>query len=371
MTRPAGGHGTILLTGATGSIGRPLLDALLVRGAAAVYLLAHVDQLVVDDPRVHVMSGDVTAGPHLGLEPARVRQLQSTITAVVHAAAETRFDMPLETVRRTNVDGTRHVLAFASGCGKLDRVVALSTMHVAGRRTGTIAEDDLEHDAGFVNTYERSKYEAECELRAAQGGLPISVCRLSTVAGHSRTGAITRRSALHRAALLMYTSLAPMIPGREDSPVDLIALEYAVGAVAWFVTDGFMPGRTWHIGAGPDVITAGELLDLTLDAFHRYRPAWRTRAIARPALVDLATFELFLRTVDQVGDAALRASTAVVSHFAPQLAYPKRFDTTRCDAAMASAGIMRPPARDTWSHAVRRLVDPAFAEAAHAEVQCG
>ena len=371
MTRAAATEGAILLTGATGTIGRPLLDALLARGASHVYALAHVDRLVVDDPRVHVVTGDVTAGPSLGLDAALAQQIQSVTTAVIHAAADTRFDAPLETARRANVDGTRNVLAFASGCGKLDRVVALSTTHVAGRRTGKIAEDDLEHDAGFVNCYERSKYEAECELRVAQGGLPISMCRLSTVAGHSRTGAISRRSALHRAALLMYAGLAPMIPGREDSPVDLVALDYAVGAVAWFVTDGFAPGRTWHISAGPDVISAGELLDLTLDAFHRYRPAWRTRAIARPALVDLATFELFLQTVDQVGDATLRASTAVVSHFAPQLAYPKRFDTTRCDAAMASAGIMRPPARDTWRQAVRRLVDPAFAEAAHDEVQCG
>lgn len=371
MTHTGQTGGAVLLTGATGSVGRPLLDALLARGAARVYALAHVDRLAVDDPRVHVLTGDVTADPTLGLGAPLARDLQATVTAIIHSAADTRFDAPLDAARRVNVGGTRHVLAFASACTGLDRLVALSTTHVAGRRTGTIREDELEHDAGFVNSYERSKYEAECELRAAGGRLPISVCRLSTVAGHSQTGALARPSALHQAVLLMYASLAPMIPGREDSPVDLIALEYAVDAIAWLATDGFAAGRTWHISAGDDVIRAGELLDMTLECFHRYRPAWRKRAIARPALVDLETFELFQHSVGQVGDAALRASTAVVSRFAPQLAFPKRFDTTGCQAAIAGAAIVQPAARDTWRRAVRRLVDPELDEAQPAEVPCG
>jgi hypothetical protein len=208
-------------------------------------------------------------------------------------------------------------------------------------------------------------------LRAASGRLPISVCRLSTVAGHSQSGAVARRTALHQAVLLMYASLAPMVPGREDSPVDLIATEYAVEAIAYLATEGFDAGRTWHISAGNDVIGAGELLDLTLECFHRYRPAWRRRAIARPAVVDLETFELFQRSVEQVGDAALRSSTAVVAHFAPQLAFPKRFDTTGCAAAIAGAAIVQPAARDTWRRAVRRLVDPSLDEQPPAGVACG
>ncbi len=371
MTAAGRAGGAVLLTGATGSVGRPLLEALLARGAGRVYALAHVDRLAMDDPRVQVITGDVTAGHALGLDAPLARDLQATVTAIIHSAADTRFDAPLDAARKVNVGGTRNVLAFASSCAGLDRFVALSTTHVAGRRTGAIFEDELEHDAGFVNNYEQSKYEAECELRSAGGRLPISVCRLSTVAGHSQTGILARRSALHQAVLLMYASLAPMVPGREDSPVDLIALEYAVDAIAWLATDGFVAGRTWHVSAGNDVICAGELLDLTLECFHRYRPAWRKRAIARPALVDLETFELFERSVGQVGDAALRASTAVVSHFAPQLAFPKRFDTTGCAAALAGAAIVQPAARHTWRHAVRRLVDPQFDDADRAEMRCG
>jgi long-chain acyl-CoA synthetase len=230
---------------------------------------------------------------------------------------------------------------------------------VAGRRTGDVFEHELEHDAGFVNVYEASKYEAEGEIRARAGDLPISVCRLSTVIGDSRSGEIGRRGAIHQAVLFMYASLAPMVPGREDSPVDMVALDYAVHGIAWLATGGFEAGRTWHLCAGADTIAAGELLDLTLACFETYRPAWRRRAIARPALVDLATFELFTRSVNQVGDAALRASTEAVSHFAPQLAYPKRFDNRGCAAALAEAAIEPPPIRDAWRSVVRRLVQPA------------
>jgi nucleoside-diphosphate-sugar epimerase len=351
--------GAVLLTGATGAVGRPLAAALLERGVERVYALTHAEPLGEHDGRVQPIAGDITAGAALGLAPRCLNAVTTSITGIVHAAADTRFDASLEVARRANALGARNVMDFAAKCPRLDRLLALSTTHVAGRRTGVILEDDLAHDAGFVNAYEASKFEAEQELRDAARRLPIGICRLSTVIGDSRTGHITRLGALHRAVRLMYASLAPMVPGSEDSPVDLIALDYAVAAIAWLATSGFTSGRTWHVSAGDDTIPAGELLDLTIECFHTYRPAWRTRAIARPALVDLETFELFRQSVEQVGDAGLRASTDVVSHFAPQLAFPKRFDTRRCEQALAGSAIGKPSAREAWRHVVRRLVQPS------------
>lgn len=352
-------RGPALVTGATGAIGPALIDALLSAGVERVHALTHVTPLHFLNPRVTAVQGDITAGPGLGLDDGLADDLRAEITTIVHAAADTRFTAPGELAHRVNTQGTHHLLAFASRCPRLTRIVALSTTHVAGRRTGDILEDDLEHDAGFVNAYEASKYEAERELRRRAADLPVSVCRLSTVAGDSQTGVIPRRGAIHQAALLMYASLAPMVPGGEHSPVDLIALDYAAGAVAWLATAGFEPGRTWHVCAGTDTIPAGELLDLTMALFEEYRPSWRRRAIARPALVDLDTFELFRRSVDEAGDPGLRASTGVVASFAPQLAFPKRFDDRRCVAALAGSGVERPPARAVWRRVVRHLVQPA------------
>lgn len=327
-----------------------------------IVALAHVEPLTPIGPGVRVVAGDVARNGELGLAPADAEAVSSRVTAIVHAASSTRFDAPLREARIANVDGTRHVLEFARRCPRLDRIVALSTTHVAGRRTGTIHEEDLEHDAGFVNSYEATKYEAECELRSAMRDLPVAVARISTVTGDSRSGSIARKGAVHQAVRLMYASLAPMVPGRDDSPVDFVALDHAVRAVAFLSTGGFDAGATWHVCAGADAVPFGELLDLTMGTFLEHRPSWRKRAIERPALVDLPTFELFCQSVDQVGDSTLRAATAVLARFAPQLAFPKHFDDRRCREALSRAGVTKPPSAVVWSSMVRHLIQPEHAD---------
>jgi nucleoside-diphosphate-sugar epimerase len=348
-----------LLTGAAGAIGRPLLSELARRANVdRVYAIEHHDRLEEAD-RICAVQGDVTVGPGLGLSAARLDELTSVVTAIVHAAADTRFGVTADVAQRTNVGGTSNVLAFAERCRKLDRLLALSTTHVAGRRTGRILEHQLEHAAGFVNQYEASKYHAEVALRARMPDLPVAVCRVSTAIGDSVAGTIARQGAIHHAVRLMYAGLAPMIPGDEDSPVDFVAVDHVARAVAWLATDGFEARRTWHLCAGSDTIRAGELLDLTMDCFVQYRPAWRRRAIERPAIVNLPTFELFCHSAEQAGTPTLRAAAAVMAAFAPQLAFPKQFDDAACRAALAAAGIVAPPARETWTRVVRHLITPS------------
>lgn len=353
----------ILVTGASGTLGRALVDEMAGRPSVEeVIALAHTEPLAPEAPSVRVVSGDVTSDDSLGLATTDAKAVSSRVTAIIHAAANTRFDAALPEAQAANVEGTRHVLAFARRCPRLERLVALSTTHVAGRRTGAVFEDDLEHGFGFVNHYEATKHEAERELRTAMADLPIAVARLSTVTGDSRTGALARKGAIQQAVRCMYASLAPMVPGREDSPVDVIALDYAVQAVALLTTGGFEAGATWHVCAGSDTVPFGELLDLTIETFLEHRPSWRKRAIERPVLVDLPTFELFCQSVEQVGDSTLRASTAVIARFAPQLAFPKSFDDRRCRAALARAGVTRPPSREVWSRMVRHLIQPEDAD---------
>ncbi len=353
----------VLVTGASGTLGRPLVATLAAMPSVdGVVALTHVEPFFSTGSSVHVVAGDITKNAHLGLAPDAIEAVSNRVTTIIHAAANTRFDAPLWEARAANVGGTRNVLEFARRCPRLDRIVALSTTHVAGRRTGIIFEEDLDHDAGFVNSYEASKYEAERELRAAMCELPIAVARISTVAGDSCTGAISKKRAIHQAVRFMYASLAPMVPGREDSPADFIAVDHAFRAIGFLATDGFEAGATWHICAGADTVPLGELLDLTMATFLEHRPSWRKRAIERPALADLPTFELFCKSVDQAGESTLRAATTAIAHFAPQLAFPKWFDDRRCREAMARAGIVPSPSRAVWSRMVKYLMQPKPAD---------
>jgi nucleoside-diphosphate-sugar epimerase len=352
----------LLVTGATGAIGQALLATLARRDdVERLYALTHVTPLGAGVTHAMSIAGDVTGGFDLGMPSDLAATLRREVTGVVHLAADTRFAASIEDLRRTNVDGLTNVLAFARRCSTMDRVLAVSTTHVAGRRSGLILETELEHDAGFVNAYEASKYDAERMLRSEADRLPVAVCRLSTVIGDSTTGEIARRGAIHHAVLALYAGLAPMVPGREDSPIDLLALDEAAQAIAALATAQFRAGDTWHLCAGANTIAAGELIDLTMQAIHTHRPSWRRKAVERPAFVDLDTFDLFRRSVDQVGDAAMRAATGIVSQFGPQLAFPKRFDDSGCRTALATAGVARVPIRDVWTKVVKRLVQPRTA----------
>ena len=353
---------SILLTGATGMVGQELLPLLIRReDVDKIFAFVRVTPRQDCSYKMVPVCGDVTAGANLGLSAAVSGEIMGAATIMIHAAADTQFAAPLEQARMVNLEGTRNVLAFASRCPRQRAIVALSTVHVAGRRTGTIGEDDLLHTAGFVNSYEQSKYEAEILLRERMGELPISILRLSTVLGDSTTGKVGKLAAVHHALRLCYNSLAPMVPGTPDSAVDLIALDYVAAAVAHFAIDGFQAGRTFHLCGGKDVMTISELLERTREAFLQHRPSWRKRGIEMPAIVDLPTFELFARSVEEVGDSLLRSSVAVIKHFAPQLAYPKIFGDTVGANSLRAAAIVRPAAAEFYPKVVRWLVETGWA----------
>ena len=348
---------TLLMTGATGSFGTALLDRLCAdESVEQVHVISRGSAPPHACHKLVLHRGDVTAGASLGLDDDVAARISAQITGIVHAAADTRFTAPASELHRINVDGTANVLAMASRCARLERVCLLSTVYVAGARTGRVLETELPHTAGFVNAYERSKYDMELLAREAMKQIPIAVARLSTVVG-SPSPARRAPVAIHQAVRLMYRSLAPMVPGGEDHPVDLVPMDYAARAVARLVTAAAHPGHTYHVCASTDAIPQGELLDLTMEAIARGRPAWRTRAIPRPAVVDLETFELFRRSVDAVGDSVLRDATAVISAFAPQLAYPKVFDDEGLRQALQGSGIERPCVRTAYARMVEQLVE--------------
>ena len=357
---PARSDGLTLITGGTGAVGRPLAEALAADRLPVLVLARRPGESPVDFVR-----GDVLEAGTLGMPPEVAAVVRARVTTIVHAAALTRFDAPLEMSRRVNVEGTRHLLGFASSCPRLQRLSVLSTIYVAGRRTGTVLETELDHGCGFVNGYEQSKYEAEQLVRDWMPRLPIAVCRLSTVLGDWATGRVRQMAAIHHAVRFLYHSLLPMIPGTPDSPVDLISTDYAVAALRHLSGPGFRAGTTFHVCAGLDTVSEVELIDLAVDAFLRYRPAWRRRAIEKPMVVPLETFELFRQSVDAIADQALRTPVAVLSQFAPQLAFPKRFDDRACRSALAEAAVGRPSIHETVDRVVRYLIEHNWSAAAH------
>ncbi|HKY61366.1 MAG TPA: SDR family oxidoreductase [Gemmatimonadota bacterium] len=354
--------GTILVTGGTGTVGRELVRRLAAEPTGQrIAVLSRAAGRATGrlEPDVAFVQGDLRAGPGLGLSADIRADLAAEVTEVIHCAAETRFSLPIEEVRAVNVAGTRDLLEFAADCRRLRKVGCFSTVYVAGRRTGRFTEDDLADDgAGFANTYELSKSEMEREVRGRMADLPVAIYRLSTVIGDSVTGAVTGWNAFHHALRLLYHGLAPMVPGNPATPVDLVSVNYVADASHWLFRQRFEAGRTYHLCSGPERSgTLAELIDAVIDAFRLVRPGWRRRAIERPAVVDAATYELFVRSVEETGNEVLIGAARVVQSFATQLAFPKQFDDAHAAALLEGSGYRPVPTIEFLPKVVRTCVE--------------
>jgi nucleoside-diphosphate-sugar epimerase len=239
----------------------------------------------------------------------------------------------------------------------------VSTVYVAGLRSGLVLEPELAHDAGFANGYEASKHEMEQLVRSAMHDLPVSVYRLSTAIGADRTGEVTSVNAFHTALRLLYGGLVPMIPGSAETPIDVVSTGFAARAIQHLCTAAFQPAETYHICAGRSAPTLGEVLDAAMRTMRERRPAWRKRAIELPTLTDEPTYDLFVRSVHESGDAMMLSATRAVESFARQLARPKVFDTTQADAALAGAA-SRPDSLELCRDVVRYCVEHEWKAAA-------
>ncbi|HKD45987.1 MAG TPA: SDR family oxidoreductase [Candidatus Angelobacter sp.] len=345
---------TVFITGASGMMGQHLLQAICACDhVARVLVLTHHSPLPVDHPKIRQLKGDITLRG-LGLEPACSEDIARRATHIIHGAAQTSFSSEPSTARGVNVGGTENLFRLAEGCRRLKTICYLSTVYVAGKQTGTIDENHRENTLGFVNAYEQSKYEAEQLVRSSR--LPVSIVRLSTILGDSRDGAPPKLGGIHHALRFFFHSLAPFVPGTEESLVDLIAADYAAAAVVALTFDEFARGRTWHVCGAEDSLPLGRLLDLSLELFSRNRPAWRQRAIARPAIVRLQTFERFAETVEELGQATLGNVVRVIKHFAPQMAYPKIFSDCETRRVLESVNLRRPAIADFYPKVIAYLV---------------
>lgn len=361
------GH-RVFLTGATGLIGgdvlRRLLDedrtlraTVLVRDPARYSALAA--RLGPARQRVTLATGDVTA-PGLGMDTATRARLAREVTAVLHLAGDTTFSNPLHEARAVNAAGTSRLLDLAADWPRVRRFAHVSTAFVAGTRTGDILERDAATPDGWVNAYEQSKWEGEQLVRA--GATDWVILRPSTIVCDGASGIVTQFNVVHRALRLYHHGLAPMMPGAPGSSVDVVTADYVCNGIARLALREDVRGATFHLCAGAGAIPLGELLDVTYHVWAR-DPAWRRRQVARPALAPLPVYRLFERSVEETGDARLRQVTRSLSHFAPQLALPKRFDTRGADAVL---GAPAPPARQYWEQFVTHLLESNWASALRA-----
>jgi nucleoside-diphosphate-sugar epimerase len=323
---------TTLITGADGYLGRRVAHALLagsddhlllaVRAGNRAEFAAKRERLehefaALGSRRITMIAADLRREDALrDVDPAPV-------THIVHAAAVTRFNVGRDEALAVNVGGTQRVAQFATACGNLQRLTALSTLYAAGRRQGDIFENRHD-DVGFVNNYEWSKWAAEERIWQAYPDLPCLILRLSTVIADDDTGQVSQHNAFHNTLKLYYYGLLSLVPGDPATPINLATAEFTIAAIMQLLEPG-VPCGVYHVCPGPEAVpTLSNVIDVVMATFER-DSSYARRKLLRPVFCDQASFDDLVDASSGVRHGPIHEAVTSVSPFATQLFLPKVF----------------------------------------------
>jgi nucleoside-diphosphate-sugar epimerase len=165
----------ILVTGASGFVGRPLCAQLLSRGHDVAALVRRDGS---QPPQTRALPGDLADAPRLAALLADERP-----DCVVHLAAEIASQRSERKLREVNVDGTAHLLdaclALAGAQPSAGPRVVFASTVVTGDAHGALLSED--RPLPVQTPYGRSKQEGE--RLVLESGLPAVVVRPSHVYG--------------------------------------------------------------------------------------------------------------------------------------------------------------------------------------------
>jgi long-chain acyl-CoA synthetase len=347
-----GSRGDVLLTGGTGFVGMEVLARYLEHGDRRVVMLVRA----ADDAaartrvdatlrnlfgvlarryagRVDAVAAELTA-PSLGLAPLRREELARRVTTIVHAAASVSFTLPLAQAREINVEGTRRMLDFAElACarGGLERYAHVSTAYVAGTHAGRFSEHDLDVGQEFHNSYEQSKFESE-QLVQARTSVPSTIMRPSIVVGDRHSGWTAAFNVMYWPLRAFARGLYAAVPAVSSAPLDVVSIDYVADAIHALCEMSGGIGETYHLTAGANASTIGEVAELASRYFDK----------PPPAVLSPADFALAARDATESQRAALEGSLA----YFPYFAIGTTFDDARARACLDPPGILVSPLRD-------------------------
>ena len=242
------GMRTLFLTGASGVVGRALIDEL----APDHELVCLRHRTPLHDPRVREVSGSL-AEPGLGLDPAEADRLVGRVDAVLHCGASTGWRASRVELFAANVEGTRRALDFA-------RRIGATFYHMSTAFVRNSAQDDGRGDG--PTAYVASKAAAEELVR--QSGHPALILRPSVFIGDSRDGRISAFQGIHQVSGGILKDALPVLPADPENLIDYIPQDVAAKAVRALLERGAEDGEYW-LTAGERAATLGDMVRVTLE----------------------------------------------------------------------------------------------------------
>jgi nucleoside-diphosphate-sugar epimerase len=257
----------VLVTGATGFIGRHLVPQLLNTGRPVMVLVrrrggrsaeARINEVFGEiSKRVKVVEGDLT---DLSPLEENLRRLQSAVDTVIHCAGETSFSAAeRDSTRILQIDGPLVLLRTLAARG-LHHWSHVSTAFVCGRRSGLVSENETDVGQEFHNSYERLKLQSEMAFKQVCRDLEIDlrILRPSIVVGQAPATMGGAPSNLFLAFLRTLLAVAGR-SGNRDRPVrvhgspharfNIVPVEYVASGIAQLTENTGAAGGTFHLVA--------------------------------------------------------------------------------------------------------------------------
>jgi NAD(P)-dependent dehydrogenase (short-subunit alcohol dehydrogenase family) len=360
------------VTGATGFIGRNLVQRLLQR-EGTIYALVRagsrgrLEELRTswgpDGARVVPIDGDLSR-PGLGVSEEDLLTLRGDVDHFFHLAAVYDMTAGSEAQEIANVEGTRHAVELA-GAIEAGCFHQVSSIAAAGLYRGEWREDMFDEAERLdVHPYFRTKHESERIVRE-ECRRPWRVFRPGIVVGDSRTGEIDKVDGpyyffklLQRARRVLPAWL-PTI-GVEGGEINIVPVDFVADAIDHIAHQPGLDGQAFHL-TDPAPKSAGEAINLFARAADAPQAALQLDSgITEPATSLVRTGMRFFPPAKRVMKTGL-GQLGIPASLLTYVNYPTSFDSTNAQAALAGSGIAVPPlesyADRVWDYWERTL-DP-------------
>ncbi len=362
------------VTGATGFIGRHLVERLLER-EGTIYVLVRegskgrLEELRnrwgVGEDRVVGIVGDLSQ-PRLGVSDSEIGRLNGEVDHLFHLAAIYDMTADAETQQVANIEGTRHMVELADAV-EAGRVHMVSSIAAAGLYKGLWLEDMFDEAQDLdTHPYFRTKHESERIVRE-ESQRPWRVYRPGIVVGHSETGEMDKIDGPYYFFKLIQRLRAvvpPWLPtiGVEGKEINIVPVDFVAKAIDHIghLDDERWDGKAFSL-TDPNPKSAGQVINIFARAGHGPQMGLRLD----PKMFEMVPQQvrsglLMLPPVKRIRNTIL-GDLGIPDSVLTYINYPTSFDNRNAREALEGSGIDVPPleayADKLWDYWERNL-DP-------------
>jgi NAD(P)-dependent dehydrogenase (short-subunit alcohol dehydrogenase family) len=361
---------TYFVTGATGFIGRNLVERLLEREGDIHVLvregsIGRLEGLIERwgaEGRVRPVIGDL-ARPRLGVSDEAVEALTGRVDHFFHLAAIYDMTADAEVNRIANVDGTRHAIELANRL-QVAHLHHVSSIAVAGMYKGLFREDMFEEGQKLDHPYHRTKFESE-KLVRTQATVPWRVYRPAVVVGDSRTGEMDKIDGPYYffTAIKMARHYLPgwfPLIGPELGYTNIVPVDFVADALDYIAHQPGLDGQAFHL-TSPKSQRSGEVMNEFAKAAHAPQLTMRIDTRLIQALPK-GTLSMLMQLPAARGvRRAILADFGIPEEVLGYVGLTAQFDTRDTERALEGSDIAVPPlhsyAYRLWDYWERHL-DP-------------